>query len=224
MFLKDCVRHAPLNTRPTQRPDDVTPNFLVMFHHFWHSILSDQRASVPTDTPSIRSYSLMTTWTKSSERQNFHSLQQLLSNFFQFTFCIKKWTPIININNLTVFFCWPWNIRHDVHPSPIASGAPDEIAGVSSFAVSFLTGRCCDCIRRYIEVCNLIIHVALKEYEHAKSKNKPKEAWGSFNWLSYEIESFCFSYFRVHAKSSVQHLAQSPLKPISSSIHLTASL
>ena len=158
------------------------------------------------------------------DRISLYGLQQLLSNLFHFTFRIKKWTPIININNLTVFFCRPWNIRHDVHPSPIASGAPDEITGVSSFAVSFLTSRCCDRIRRYIEVCNLVIYVALKEYEYAKSVNKSKDAWGGFNWLSREIESYLFSYFLVHAKSSVQHLAQSPLKPITSSIHLTALL
>jgi hypothetical protein len=52
------IRHVPLNTRPTYRPADVTPNFLLMFRHFWHSILSDQKTSIPADTPSIWSYSL----------------------------------------------------------------------------------------------------------------------------------------------------------------------
>ena len=52
--LMDRARHAsstcPLNTRPTHRPTDVTPNFFVKFRHFGHLT---QTGKIQILTPSI---------------------------------------------------------------------------------------------------------------------------------------------------------------------------
>ena len=51
---------------------------------------------------------------------------------------IEELSPIININNLTLFYLWPCNIRADVHPPPVGSRTPYKIGTHSPFCFAWL--------------------------------------------------------------------------------------